>query len=81
MPSPNRLSTTSPTKLYGRPSGRAPYVNQLPAGMTMLTSLKAAMGVYPFMFGAIKDFEPVAQEIIKVGSETVPRKRVYADVK
>ncbi len=24
------------------------------------------MGVYPFMFGTIKDFEPVAQEIIKV---------------
>ena len=24
------------------------------------------MGVYPFMFGAVKDFEPVAQEIIKV---------------
>jgi hypothetical protein len=24
------------------------------------------MGVYPFMFGAIKDFEPVVQEIIKV---------------
>lgn len=24
------------------------------------------MGVYPFMFGAYKDFEPVAQSIIKV---------------
>jgi hypothetical protein len=24
------------------------------------------MGVYPFMFGSIKDFEPVAQSIIKV---------------
>lgn len=24
------------------------------------------MGVYPFMFGSIKDFEPIAQEIIKV---------------
>jgi hypothetical protein len=29
------------------------------------------MGVYPFMFGAIKDFEPVAQEIIKVRPENV----------
>jgi len=26
------------------------------------------MGVYPFMFGSIKDFEPVAEEIIKVPS-------------
>lgn len=26
------------------------------------------MGVYPFMFGSIKDFEPVAQEIIKVSN-------------
>ncbi|KAJ9624594.1 uncharacterized protein PV06_06408 [Exophiala oligosperma] len=26
-----------------------------------------AMGVYPFMFGSIKDFEPVAQDIIKKG--------------
>ena len=26
------------------------------------------MGVYPFMFGAFKDFEEVAQEAIKVGS-------------
>jgi hypothetical protein len=24
------------------------------------------MGVYPFMFGTIKDFEPVVQSIIKV---------------
>jgi hypothetical protein len=24
------------------------------------------MGVYPFMFGSVKDFEPVAEEIIKV---------------
>lgn len=24
------------------------------------------MGVYPFMFGAVKDFEPVAQTIIQV---------------
>jgi len=26
------------------------------------------MGVYPFMFGAKKDFEPVVQELIKVFS-------------
>ncbi|OAP64647.1 hypothetical protein AYL99_00619 [Fonsecaea erecta] len=26
-----------------------------------------AMGVYPFMFGSIKDFEPIAEEIIKKG--------------
>jgi hypothetical protein len=26
------------------------------------------MGVYPFMFGSIKDFEPVAEQIIKVSS-------------
>lgn len=25
------------------------------------------MGVYPFMFGALKDFEPVAQSIIAKG--------------
>ena len=25
------------------------------------------MGIYPFMFGSIVDFEPVAQAIIKVG--------------
>lgn len=24
------------------------------------------MGVYPFMFGALKDFEPVVNELIKV---------------
>lgn len=24
------------------------------------------MGVYPFMFGTVKDFEPVAQAIIEV---------------
>ncbi|RMZ79235.1 hypothetical protein DV737_g3496, partial [Chaetothyriales sp. CBS 132003] len=27
----------------------------------------ATLGVYPFMFGTIKDFEPVVQEIIKAG--------------
>ena len=27
------------------------------------------MGVYPFMFGSINDFEPIAQEIIKVSIE------------
>ena len=27
---------------------------------------QCAMGVYPFMFGSIKDFEPVVQDIIKV---------------
>lgn len=25
------------------------------------------MGVYPFMFGNVKDFEPVVEEIVKVG--------------
>jgi len=25
------------------------------------------MGVYPFMFGSVKDFEPVVEELIKVG--------------
>lgn len=29
------------------------------------------MGVYPFMFGTVKDFEPVAQAIIKVRLITV----------
>lgn len=33
-----------------------------------LTSFQCEMGVYPFMFGSIKDFEPVAQDIIKVYS-------------
>lgn len=27
---------------------------------------QCAMGVYPFMFGSLKDFEPVVEEIIKV---------------
>lgn len=31
------------------------------------------MGVYPFMFGSIKDFEPVAQEIIKVDHTSIGR--------
>jgi hypothetical protein len=26
------------------------------------------MGVYPFMFGSVKDFEPVVERLIKVGS-------------
>lgn len=26
------------------------------------------MGVYPFMFGAKKDFEPIVQELVKVHS-------------
>lgn len=26
------------------------------------------MGVYPFMFGSIKDFEPVVEGIVKVRS-------------
>jgi hypothetical protein len=26
------------------------------------------MGVYPFMFGSIRDFEPVAEQIIQVRS-------------
>lgn len=28
------------------------------------------MGVYPFMFGTVKDFEPVAQAIIEVSQVT-----------
>lgn len=32
------------------------------------------MGVYPFMFGTVKDFEPVAQEIIKVSPIRFQRK-------
>lgn len=30
---------------------------------------KATMGVYPFMFGVVTDFEPVVQEIVKVRPE------------
>ena len=26
------------------------------------------MGVYPFMFGSAKDFEPVFEELVKVGT-------------
>ncbi|KAK6075442.1 pigment biosynthesis protein ayg1 [Seiridium cupressi] len=32
-----------------------------------------ALGVYPFMFGAIQDFEPVVEEIIKVRSHTLQK--------
>jgi hypothetical protein len=28
--------------------------------------LKCSMGLYPFMFGSIQDFEPVAEKLIKV---------------
>jgi hypothetical protein len=30
------------------------------------------MGVYPFMFGSLKDFEPVAEGIIKVRLNSLP---------
>jgi hypothetical protein len=29
---------------------------------------QCTMGVYPFMFGSVKDFEPVVERLIKVGS-------------
>jgi hypothetical protein len=31
------------------------------------------MGVYPFMFGSIKDFEPVVEQIVKVSHHGQPR--------
>ena len=40
------------------------------------------MGVYPFMFGSINDFEPIAQDIIKVsidGSATERRLTHHAE--
>jgi hypothetical protein len=33
-------------------------------------AMQANMGVYPFMFGTAKDFEPVVESIVKVGVET-----------
>lgn len=30
-------------------------------------SLQCTMGIYPFMFGALKDFEPVVESITKAG--------------
>jgi hypothetical protein len=30
------------------------------------TSLQAEMGVYPFMFGTTKDFQPIVDELVKV---------------
>lgn len=34
--------------------------------MVLLTDFQCTMGVYPFMFGSVKDFEPVVEDIIKV---------------
>lgn len=34
--------------------------------VSSLTLDKATMGVYPFMFGAAKDFEPIVEEMTKV---------------
>lgn len=28
---------------------------------------QCTMGVYPFMFGAVKDFEPIVEKLSKVG--------------
>jgi hypothetical protein len=32
-----------------------------------------SLGVYPFMFGSAKDFEPVFEEMVKVRRSTVAR--------
>ena len=35
------------------------------------------MGIYPFMFAARKDFEPVVESITKVNYQRVSGSRVY----
>lgn len=34
--------------------------------------VQCEMGVYPFMFGAIKDFQPIADELIAVRKTDPP---------
>ena len=40
----------------------------------------AKMGVYPFMFGDIRDFEPVVEELVKQGQKEPYNWDDYADV-
>lgn len=35
------------------------------------------MGVYPFMFGTAKDFEPVVEEMVRVGYRSGARPRLH----
>lgn len=57
----------SPTKSSGRRNGKAPYVDQALEHTCFNTyGYQAKMGVYPFMFGTVTDFEPVVQSIVKV---------------
>ena len=39
------------------------------------------MGVYPFMFGTVKDFEPVAEAIIAVSTTTPYPQRACTDLR
>lgn len=58
------LRTMKTSTNSGRPSGRGRFVC---AARVDLLNVKATMGVYPFMFGAAKDFEPIVDEMAKVG--------------
>lgn len=43
--------------LFALPTSKVPILTK---------TLQCTMGVYPFMFGSVNDFEPVAEDIIKV---------------
>lgn len=46
----------------------------------LLTTVKAEMGVYPFMFGTAKDFEPIVEEMEKVISHDVASSTTTPDM-
>lgn len=43
-----------------------------------LTTDQATRGLYPFMFGSVKDFEPIVEKLIKVGTHVVSRRSPMA---
>lgn len=48
-------------------SSKHSILQHLESWMVLLTNFRqCTMGVYPFMFGSVKDFEPVVEDIIKV---------------
>ena len=49
-----------------------------PMGLLLMRAglLQAEMGVYPFMFGTAKDFEPIVQDMVQVSEpSSSPRSR------
>jgi hypothetical protein len=59
----------------GRPSGHFPYVSSPEALCETCTNqlrvIQVSIGVYPFMFGTIKDFQPIFEELVSVCLETL----------